>query len=570
MMLRYVLYGVALTLCTTPDLWAARRGNPSVLNNVLWGRGPAQTVEAPSTPEEKPAKKAPAKARSPINLSKDTDYAIQTREGFAAPENDDYMETPTNEEDDVDESSIPNLDEDIEHLSQRIEQRTRPSDTDSIFSLQNAFDAVLVAPKAFMLQQDTASADAGAKIAMADLLPDLNASYKYNKGRRYNPKEKDKDARDGDSHSLGIDASWVIFHGFSGVNAKKAADQYHKSAQVAQNEGISRVLLDTVKAYASAVASKHLILANERKVALANEALKVSLSRHAVGDITRSDLKTSRSALAKARSELEKARADQVKALTSLENLVDMELDDKHLTPISLPGEFPKNFKECRHYALENNYTIRKADLALKALEFEKKSAFGKIGPSVRIGASASRAYNRNWEQSTYPRPDYTPGIDLNANISVHMPIDYKGANANQARRKTFALEKERAQLRYTRLNVILEVKKVWSEFIGADKSIKHLEAQVKASAEAWKALREGFKQGSKIGVELLQAERDYIAAEIDLIRTKQERLVHGFTLLHVIGNLNHTTLQSDCPFAKELTCAETSGGTHDSREQQS
>lgn len=565
MMLRCLLCAFFLVFCAS-GLSAKKRS--SVLNNVLWGRSPVQSADLPAT-EEAPKPKAQKPSRNTVNLAKDTDYTIKTTEGFAAPADDDYVEAPTNDEDDVDESSVPDIDEDIEHLSQRLELHTRPKDPDSIFSLQNAFDAVTHAPKAFMLQQDEASAKSGTKLALAELLPDINTSYRYRKGRYYNPREKDKEAKDSDAHSLSVDASWVVFNGFAGLNTKKAADQNYKASQVAYTEGVSRLLLDTVKAYASAVASQNLILAHERKVALANEALKVSLSRHALGDITRSDLKTSRSALAKARSELEKARADQVRALTTLENLVDMELDDKHLIPITLPGEFPNSFVECREYALGNNYTIRKADLSLKALEFEKKAAYGKAAPSVRVAASAARSYNRNWDQGTLPRPDVIPGVNLSADISVQMPVDYKGTIAHQAHRRAYALEKERAQLRYTRLNVVLEVKKVWSEFIGADKSIKHLEAQVKASAEAWKALREGFKQGSKIGVELLQAERDYIAAEIDLIRTKQERLVHGFTLLHVIGNLNHTTLQSECPFAKELTCKKT-GGTHDAREQKS
>ena len=568
MVLKCMLQKIALILCIVSFNGYAstkqNRASKALLSNILLGKdSPAQSFRG-----EKPkVAKNTKNVKGTPDLTRDTDHAIKTTEGFAAPSDDDYLETSSSEEDEVDDHT-PDLDEDITHLSERLGNMHRGE----VFSLQDAFDSVAQSPQALILQQDSLTAHSNAYIAAADLFPDLNTHYYYNARSSKNQQDKTIPKNLDDRHSLGMDMSWSVFNGLRGVNTRRAAEQHRLVALAQQQEGLSRIFLDTVKAYASSVASRNLILAHKRRVALANEALKVALSRHAAGDITRADLKSARSALAKARSELEKAHADHIKSLTGLENLVDMELDDKRLLPVTLPGEFPQSFDACKQQALESNPSIRRADLLIKALEFEKKSEVGRYSPTVTVSASADRVRSRRWNDAAEKRPPYVPSVDLSADVRVVMPIDYKGSITHQARKRVYSLEKERARQRYTRLNILLEVKKVWKDFTSLEKSIKHLESQVKAAAEAWKALREGFKQGSKIGVELLQAERDYIAAEIDLIQTKQERIVQGFTLLHVIGNLNRDTLLSACPFARNMaSCKDTQpGGTHDKKTKES
>jgi len=587
-----------IILCAFANIYSALHAKPggSLISNAIWGSGhanespnlgdtPKETADEGAselnediadppdplsdlddpTREDEPQEASPlrvnpastptqARQKNPINISEDSSHALVVTEGFAAP-SDDYAEQSINETDEVDADLDAGIDEDIDHLSARIERDFEQGSGQS-YSLAEAFQAVLKSPQAQVLRSDAQSADADARIALASLLPDLKAGYSYSRFERRNVESKDEKHYEQESNNLKLTASYTVFNGLSGYNGKRASDFYSKASHVAVQEGLSKLLLETVKAFSGALAARNLILAYERRVALANEALKVALSRYRVGDMTRSDLKTSRSALSKARSELAKARADNVKALTSLENLVDMELDDMHLTPITLPGDFPDDFEECRKIALANNFTIRKADLQITALDYQRKAAYGRLSPSVSVYATAARDFGRRWNNTEHI-PEFTPTVELNAGVNVEIPIDYKKSITSEARKRVYSLEKEKARQRFTRLNIMLEVKKIWSEFEGTEKSIKHLESQVKASSEAWKALREGFAQGSKISVELLQAERDYIAAEVDLIRTRQERLVQGFTLLHTIGNLSADVLDSTCPFQGPGACVD-------------
>ena len=267
----------------------------------------------------------------------------------------------------------------------------------------------------------------------------------------------------------------------------------------------------------------------------------------ALGDITEADLESARASIAQARSDCEKAKADAFRERCQLENATGCDLTGKALAPLSVPDIFPDSLNECIDITLKKNPVIQRAALTSKILRLQLSASRGRFMPSVSAFAKIDRMHDTSWMGSNKPdEPRITN--DLSAGLEVNLPIDYRGAIADETRQVAYKVEKEIATLRYTRRQVISQIKILWNLFHNSQKTIAHLEASVRAAAAAWKAYREGYEQGTKIAVELLQSEKDYIAAEVELIRARQDRIFRAFELLHHTGLLTSTFLGDKVP----------------------
>ncbi len=468
-----------------------------------------------------------------------------------------FARPDTIDDDDTPETALatyddPDLDLDITALGNRVKTYTLPKDDERIFTLQEAIDAVMTDVRMAALVSEVGGAIVSAQAYDAEFLPELSAKAGSNHTRTDPRNLSDPMADINSSHrrrtSYGLEARYAVFKGFADVNTRKAARLSANAVKMQALYRVSEMLTEVVKVYTQAIASQNVQLAQERKLILANEALKVAQERYRLGDITESDLKSAQSSIAQARSEKEKAKNDCFKARCQLENLTGYNLDNQAFENIAVPGVLPDTLDECIESALTHSPEIKKADIETLALRKQLSAARGRFAPTVSTFAKAEHVRDTMWSGNNKPDDPTRQNREWSAGIELSVPIDYRGAIANNTRQISYKIEKEIANLRFTRRNVTSQIKILWFEFQTSSRTIAHLEAGVKASAAAWRAIREGYEQGTKIALELLQSEKDYIAAEIDLIRAKQDRIVRAFELLHHTGLLSFHFLKNRIP----------------------
>ncbi|MCY4414074.1 MAG: TolC family protein [Alphaproteobacteria bacterium] len=514
------------------------------------------------TAEDVRPPEAPLLTRNEHSTELDDQNSI-VREGFDIPAEDDYDDDYDADIEGVDLAAVVDIDENIEKLSAKIESSTRPQDRSKILSLEDTLKSVLTSSKVANLHTQLGEADARAAMSRVSLFPDLSATYK---STRSTSDDTTKDspqrqfpARRQHDDTMGINASYTLFKGFSTFHDFKSSHARLDASRFEAKEGLSSVFLEAINAYSAAIEAQNLLLVRRRSCMLANEALKVAQDRLKHGDITRAEMKGARAGLSQARTELDKAEIATAKTRSNLEKIMNEEIDGKHLLPLTLPPYFPVSLEEAKERALQNNYSIKRADKETRALKYQALSARGGYSPTVSVSAGVDYGLRRSF-YTEKDRPDHPQKrTDMYAQLQVSIPIDYKGQTRHNVRISDYRLEQERAKKRYTRLDVLIQVKQAWDEFKGLERSVRHLQSRVKATASSWKSFREGFAQGSRIAVELLQSEKDYVSAEVDLIKAKQDYIVQGFKLLLLVGELKAENIASKaCPFTdRPLDCAQ-------------
>ena len=508
------------------------------LGNSFLDRFPLETDQKTTKTKDEPTPKVDTPTPDISN--------INNTAGFAQPE---YVTDHSDPATEIETTDEPDIDPDIEALGQRVRQHTGSSQQ-AKFTLASAFDAALHDTRMVPILAEVQIAHAEARNTRTRFIPDLSARASLNRNAT-TPKDSPNDRApmtiNEQRNRYGIQASMTLFNGFADSNARRSAFVEAQTTQYAAIEKISGLLFEVVQVYAQAIASQNVLLAHERKLLLANEALKVADARFRLGDITEADYKSAKSAIAQARAEKEKAQSDLFKSRHTLSNLIGVNVDELSFEDMVVPAILPETVEACIEFALKHSPSIKKVDLMTQSLSIKARAARGGFLPRVNAVTNIDHQDINRWNEYSNPgRP--TQSTEVSAGLDIVLPIDYKGAIAHEVQKIQYNIEKERANLRYARRNIINQLSILWNVFQSKQKSIDHLEASVKAAASAWQSYREGYAQGTKIAVELLQSERDYISAEIELIKAKQERIVSAYELLHHTGLLTSPTFGLNIP----------------------
>lgn len=83
-----------------------------------------------------------------------------------------------------------------------------------------------------------------------------------------------------------------------------------------------------------------------------------------------------------------------------------------------------------------------------------------------------------------------------------------------------------------------------WSRLMAARAQIKSDRLQVEANSLALEGVREEEKVGQRTLLDVLNAEQEYLNAQIDLIVTRRELVVASYELLAQVGLLNPELLE--------------------------
>ena len=141
----------------------------------------------------------------------------------------------------------------------------------------------------------------------------------------------------------------------------------------------------------------------------------------------------------------------------------------------------------------------------------------------------------------------YDDGFDLgvltdreqNAEVTgrVDLPIYDGGLTYSQVRQ---AKQQHLSQLQLiedARSRVEESVVAAWSSFVAATAQIVSDKAQVEANKIALEGVREEERVGQRT-IDVLDAQREYITSQVQLVATERNNIVASYTLLQAIGRL--------------------------------
>lgn len=325
-----------------------------------------------------------------------------------------------------------------------------------------------------------------------------------------------------------VNAEQAIFTGFGNYNAIKQAEARIRAggAQLISTE--QTVLRDVAAAYFSVERNMSVYELNRKNVDVLLRQNEMATVRFEVGEITRTDVAQADARLAGARANLSQAQSNLAIARASYAQLVGQAPGD--LEPVDELPELPETLEAAK--ALARDY----APAAVAAREQSEASrrqinvARSAIYPRVSLTAG----YQYTEEPSNFVLQDEQFSYGARATL----PLFAGGANYSRIREAKALHASDRSRIIEAERQVEAQTTAAWEQLMAARAII----VSARAAAEANELALEGVTQEALVGtrttLDVLDAEQEYLNAQVALASAMRDAQSAAFSLLAAIGLL--------------------------------
>lgn len=301
------------------------------------------------------------------------------------------------------------------------------------------------------------------------------------------------------------------------------------AAAASERETATRqqLLLAAVNAYLTVQRDRDVIALSEANLKTLQAAAGDTRKRFDAGEATRTDVSQAEARLAEARAGLVTARAALRSSAASFQRVVGVApetLDETRADP-ALPPTLSAALRQAQASPLR-----REAEQQLRRAQAGVDVARAGHLPELTLDATAGTRDNTEFG---YDRIDTWSAL-----LKLSLPI-YQGggvaarvgeARAREDQARAIAQDAERA--------VTEAVIQAWENLQAAQERVPAFEAQVQAAQVALDGVRKELDVGSRTTLDLLDAERELLAAQVNLTTSRRDRAVAAYRLLAVIGEL--------------------------------
>jgi outer membrane protein len=344
-------------------------------------------------------------------------------------------------------------------------------------------------------------------------------------------KRKPFSAADGSSNpkSYGFRLSQPIFNGFSTTNAVSEAEALVRAGQQDLRVQEQTVLLDAVTAYMDVVKNQENVRLAESNLNFLTEELKATQDRFAVGEVTKTDVAQSEARKASATSQLDFAKAQLKTSRANYERVIGHP-PERLVKPMIPKGLLPATLDEAKRIAAQESPAVVAQLYREQAARFRIDAIRGTLLPQVSVNATYDDGFDLGVLTDREQNAAVTGRVDL--------PIYDGGLTYSQVRQ---AKQQHLSQLQLiedARSRVEESVVAAWSSFVAATAQIVSDKAQVEANKIALEGVREEERVGQRTLIDVLDAQREYITSQVQLVATERNNIVASYTLLQAIGRL--------------------------------
>ncbi|MCP4780570.1 MAG: TolC family outer membrane protein [Hyphomicrobium sp.] len=428
-----------------------------------------------------------------------------------------------------------------------------------IFAANNAacaesLDEALVStyfgnPQLLAQRASTRATDENISQAMSSLLPQIfgNAAtgYKHTEfeidGHAVNkilPGANVPDATiEGDDRPYGysVTLQQQIFKGFQNINSIREAEANALGAREDLRDTEQTTLLSAVSSYMDVVQNQAIVRLRENNVKVLTDYEASNQRQFNAGDLTSTDLAQSKASRATAVASLEAAKAQYQSSLASYEEVVGHPAD--HLfTPASIDHFLPGSLQEAQEVAQFENPSIGSAVFQEAAAAKSVAQQRGQLLPEVNIQLKYEDEYN--------PVEGLDFAREASATVGVKVPFYQGGRVASQVRQAKQIQIQRLEQVRQARQQTQSSVVSAWAQVNSIQAQLMADQASVDSNKVALAGVHREQKAGTRTVQDVLNAEQDYLTAQVQLTIDDRNLVVANYTLLQAIGRLTAAYLK--------------------------
>ncbi len=326
-----------------------------------------------------------------------------------------------------------------------------------------------------------------------------------------------------------------VFSGFRSVNEVAEANAFVKAGRENLRQVETGVLFEAVTAYMDVVRDMEIVRLRANNVAVLTKDLEAAETRRSVKEVTKTDVAQARARRARAESAADLARANLKTSRADFERVVGHAPTGVNMPSLRLK-QLPRSIDDAWQLAEEQSPTVNSALFREEAARYAVNKVRGELLPEINIEASFAHRED----------PDAAYDQQESASISgrINIPL-YDGGEVRARVRQAKHTHVSRIQeIEQARTETQADVTAAWSRLMAARAQLKSDKVQVEANRLALEGVREEEKVGQRTLLDVLNAEQEFLGAQIDLVTTRRDLVVAGYQVLAQVGLLNAESLE--------------------------
>lgn len=381
--------------------------------------------------------------------------------------------------------------------------------------------------------------------AAASLLPNLALSANRNKATgNASFGEVSPESRQAFNHgwNLRLNQPLVRWQSWEAYLEAGALDE-----QAGVQFGLARqeLILRVAQAYFDALAAQEALAVSQAQLRALAKQKELAQRQFEAGSATITDIHESQSRLDLARAQGFAAEHELEARLAELEKLtgVSAVLLNSFRPDVALPGPQPDQLRAWVEAARQGNLAVHIQQAALKAAKHALSRSRAAHLPTLDLVAS----HEHNAATGSVASPVDPPSDVRSSQIAIqlNLPILSGGETNSRVREAQANRGKAIADLEAARLQAVTAARQAFS---GVSKGMARraaLAQAVKSSQDAVEANKVDYRIGTRINIDVLNAEHQFYAARRDLAVANFETLIQGLKLKAAIGSLDESDLLS-------------------------
>jgi outer membrane protein len=298
------------------------------------------------------------------------------------------------------------------------------------------------------------------------------------------------------------------------------------------------VLFDAVTAYMNVIRDEAILRLNQNQVDVLRQQLRATKDRFRVGELTRTDTAQAEARLARSDSGRIAAEGTLSNSREAYRRVVG-QLPGTLVEP-ALPV-LPTSVDEAIDVAAKENPQLRAAQFIEKSSQFDVKTAKGSVLPSVDAVAGVSRS-----DRSNLGNQSFGSSASTNASIGaqVNIPLYQTGAEYARVRQAKQLASQRQIEINVATRQVEEQVHNAWELMRTARANIVAQQSAVSANAVALEGVRQELTVGSRTTLDVLDAQQEYLNAQVLLVQAKRDAAVAAYGVLASVGRLDAQALK--------------------------
>ena len=340
------------------------------------------------------------------------------------------------------------------------------------------------------------------------------------------------------SKNMALSFDQPIYRGgstFAEVAAAKAviSAQWATLVQAEQN-----ILLSAATAYMDTLRDQAVFELSVNNRDVLSKQLEATQDRFDVGELTKTDTSQAKARHARSEAEVITARGDVRSSNAVFEEVIGV-LPQNLLDPDMSKFVIPPTLDEALLAAEEKNAQILAVRFAHQAAEKDVDDVFGELLPAV--------GFFSEWNKTFDPSPGlYDRQTTKTIGVSATIPLYEAGSTRSRVRQTKYTANQRYIEIVEAKRNVRQKVIAAWEDLKAAEAEITSRVAEVQAAATANEGVKAENEFGSRTVLDALDAEQEYLDAQVSLVIAERNRVVATFELLALLSALSPETLGFD------------------------